>query len=79
MEITFTQTTYYSVDVSSDEDRKSLAKALGVTPKKLDLLIEEGELLDDDRYDKVIKWVNDQNGAWNITDEDNIEDVEVHA
>jgi plasmid maintenance system antidote protein VapI len=79
MEITFSQTTYYSIEVESDNDMKSLAKALGVTPKKLDMIIENDELMDDDRCDLVVKWVNGQTGAWNVADQDNIEDLEVHA
>lgn len=79
MEITFSQTTYYSVSADSDEEMKSLAKALDVTPKKLDLIIEEGELLDGDRYDQVVKWIDSQAGAWDVTDEDSITDLEVHV
>ena len=79
MEITFTRTTHYSVDVSTKDDYKSLAKALDITVKKLKKLIAYGELLDDGRDHLVGIWLDEQPNTHSILDEEGIEDMEVHA
>lgn len=80
VEITFARTSRYSVDLSDPNDRKSLAKALDMRRNQLDKLIENGELLDDpDRWDTVVRWLDEPPIIHSITDEEGIEDLEVHT
>lgn len=80
MEITFARTSRYSVDVSTPEDYRSLAKALNVTVRSLKTLIAEGELLDnDDHRDAVARWLDEAPQLHSIVDEEDIEDLEIHG
>lgn len=80
IEITFARTTRYSVDVSDPKDQQSLAKALGIKPKKLRKLIDAGELLDDsEHWDGVTRWLDEYPTIHSILDEEDIEDLEVHT
>lgn len=80
MEITFARTSRYSVDVTSPDDYKSLAKALGITVRSLKTLLAEGELLDNDEYkDAVLQWLDSTPQVHSIIDEEDIEDLEIHG
>lgn len=80
MEITFARTTRYSVDVSTPDDYKSLAKALGITVRSLKTLLAEGELLDnDEHWDAVVRWLDEAPQVHSIVDEEDIEDLEIHG
>lgn len=80
LEITFSRVTRYSVDLSDPKDKRALAKALDIKPKKLAQLIESGELLDDpDRRDGVCRFLDEAPSVHSILDEEDMEDLEVHT
>jgi hypothetical protein len=77
MEITFSRTVHYSVSLD-DNDIKALAKELELRNKKFVTLVEDGEL-EVEHYDAIARWLDEKPLTWETTDEENIEDLEVHA
>lgn len=78
MEITFTRVVSYTADVSGPKDQRSLAKALGITPRRLEILAEEGELFDEsDRCDAVAEWLTGRPDLVSVTEEEDMEELEI--
>lgn len=77
MEITFSRKTWYTVSLD-DNDIKALAKELELRKKKFVTLVDDGEL-EVEHYDAIARWLNKKPLTWETTDEENIEDLEVHA
>jgi hypothetical protein len=75
MEITYTQLQTYSLDLSVQGER-SLAKHLGITVKKMKILVDGGELMDD-YSDQVTAWVGDHSDEAEVTAHEDIEIDEI--
>jgi hypothetical protein len=75
MEITFTQSRSYSLDLDEAGERQ-LAKALGIKVSKMRDLIDDQELTDD-HFDRLIEWVADNIDDAEVTQEDEIEIEEI--
>ncbi len=77
MEITFTRVINYSLQVEGT-DLTKLAKALSTSKAKLAVKIDEDEFTDEER-DALAEWVMAHEPMWEISSEDDIEDMEVYA
>lgn len=77
MEITFTRVINYSLQVEGT-DLTKLAKALSTSKAKLAVKIDEDEFTDEERG-ALAEWVMAHEPMWEISSEDDIEDMEVYA
>lgn len=68
MEIRFQRTVTYSADLDLKRER-SLAKHLGITRRRLEILIEESELFYD-HESEVAEWIDAHPEAVAITEEE---------
>lgn len=71
IEITFTQTTHYSLTLE-DKEKRDLADHLDITVRKLDKLMDDGDLLSE--YEsEITAWVEQRQGTADVVDEEPIE------
>jgi hypothetical protein len=76
MEITFSRTSQYSVDVEGS-DLAVLASRLHMSTKKLKVLIEDGAL-NSEQKDDIAAWLDEMPAVHTVSEEGQIEDLELH-
>lgn len=76
MEISFERNTTCSAELSAKDERK-LAKHLGITVRRMEILDEEGDLLAE-HEEAIVEWLNANPHLVTVTDEEDMENIEIN-